>query len=93
MQGTRRDIVDSEWTTAKVWDYGKLTHDSGWHWYCVTPDRNDNDDPMLGNLSKHSVIEHEDGTITVSPSILMGGQGTDCAIWHGYLERGIWREV
>ena len=41
----------------------------------------------IGALADHQVTEHEDGTITVSPSILMPGQ------WHGYLERGVWREV
>lgn len=41
----------------------------------------------VGVLSDHQVTEHEDGTITVSPSILMPG------VWHGYLERGVWREV
>ena len=41
------------------------------------------------NLANWNPIEHEDGTITLSPSILdRGGSG-----WHGYLERGIWREV
>lgn len=35
-----------------------------------------------------SVIEHEDDTISVSPSILDGESG-----WHGFLEKGIWREV
>jgi len=33
----------------------------------------------------HKVIEHEDGTISVSPSIV--GNGI-----HGYLEHGIWRD-
>lgn len=36
--------------------------------------------------------EHEDGTITVSPSIL-AHEAADAAEWHGYLERGVWREV
>lgn len=36
----------------------------------------------------HVVTEHEDGTITVEPSILCRTCG-----WHGYLERGVWREV
>jgi hypothetical protein len=93
MQGRRRDINETEWDTAQNWDYGKMTTDNGSWWYCVTPDRNDNDDPMLGNLSRHTVTEHEDGTISVSPSILMGGQGTTTAPWHGFLERGVWREV
>lgn len=46
----------------------------------------------LGNLSNHEVTEHEDGTITVSPSILISG-GPNSNPWHGYLERGVWREA
>jgi uncharacterized protein YndB with AHSA1/START domain len=40
----------------------------------------------------HTVTEHEDGTITVSPSILAteAEHGHD---WHGYLEQGVWREA
>lgn len=42
-------------------------------------------------LSKHTVTEHEDGTITVSPSILTtNGEGGES--WHGFLEKGVWRE-
>jgi hypothetical protein len=47
---------------------------------------------MCGNLSGHSVVEHDDGTITVSPSILVN-KGEGNVSWHGYLEKGIWREV
>ena len=36
--------------------------------------------------------EHDDGTITVSPSILMTSDNPAGA-WHGYLERGVWQEV
>lgn len=53
-------------------------------WLGVTP----ND--LLAGLAKHSVTEHEDGTITASPSIkVVNGQGAE---WHGYLERGVWRK-
>jgi hypothetical protein len=49
----------------------------------------------LAGLSKHQVTEHEDGTITVSPSILVKGPwGPDRADhewYHGFLERGVWR--
>lgn len=45
----------------------------------------------MGSLKKHDVVEHEDGTITVSRSILCYGHFDKQ--WHGYLERGIWREV
>lgn len=45
----------------------------------------------VGSLEKHEVTEHEDGTITVSPSILIEMVGTGES-WHGFLERGTWRE-
>lgn len=42
------------------------------------------------NLSRHNVQEHEDGTITVKPSIrISGDQGIE--LWHGWLEKGVWR--
>ena len=44
-----------------------------------------------GNLAKHDVTEHEDGTITVSPSILITKHTGET--WHGFLEHGEWREV
>jgi len=43
-----------------------------------------------GGIPDHTITEHEDGTITVSPSILLedfDGKGG----WHGFLEHGIWR--
>jgi hypothetical protein len=52
-------------------------------WTCCTPNG------LLGNLKAHDVTEHEDRTITVSPSILVTGHDSR---WHGFLERGVWRE-
>jgi hypothetical protein len=43
----------------------------------------------VGNLSNHDVQEHEDGTITVSPSILITSTRADRRR-HGFLKRGIW---
>lgn len=56
-------------------------------WYACTPNGHH------ANLGRHSVVEHEDGTITVSPSILVseGYRGVQREVWHGYLERGVWR--
>lgn len=49
-------------------------------------------------LGAHKVEEHEDGTITVSPSILISRGGPKSAgnkpyeeLFHGFLERGVWR--
>jgi hypothetical protein len=65
-------------------DYGKALDGN---WYCRIPASGFG----IGKLSAHQVVEHEDGTITVSPSIL--ATGTRGRQWHGYLERGVWREV
>lgn len=39
-----------------------------------------------GTLSNHQVTEHDNGAISVNPSIQSDS-------WHGYLERGIWLEL
>lgn len=86
MDGTR--LPDgTEWSST-------LPHGSYWcrndQWYCITPNGH------FGNLSKHKIIEHEDGTCTVSPSILVSTtrpkDGASVELWHGFLERGVWRE-
>lgn len=46
----------------------------------------------FGHLSKWTITEHEDGTITASPSILE--YNTDMSVrCHGFLERGMWRKA
>ena len=68
--------------------YGK--HPVSGDWMACTPNGH------LGNLKGHEVTEHEDGTITVSPSILVLKPRTKNTpqqnLWHGYLVRGEWRE-
>jgi hypothetical protein len=58
-------------------------------WFAGTPSGH------LANLSRHAITEHEDGTITVSPSIRVSSPamdgGAERELWHGYLERGVWR--
>ena len=61
--------------------YGKMNGE----WFATTPNG------LRGGLAKHNVVEHEDGTISVTPSILCEG-GTHWGKWHGYLTRGVWRE-
>ena len=78
IKGNRNDV---EPHLLKPGEYGK---DKGL-WCCVPPGTD-----LLGNLSRHTVTEHEDGTITVSPSILV--KGGNLGEWHGYLEAGMWRE-
>lgn len=64
-------------------EYGKWADGT---WYACTP----ND--QGANLGSHQVTEHEGGTITVSPSIgVSESPGGAPYLWHGYLERGVWR--
>jgi hypothetical protein len=48
-------------------------------------------------LANHQVTEHSDGTVTVSPSILCRGGVDGSEVpeldYHGWLERGAWREA
>ncbi len=44
----------------------------------------------IGSLGEHTVEEHEDGTITVNPSILSTAEQGG---YHGWLRRGIWTEA
>ena len=96
-QGTR--LPDAEFgTPGPGWDawqngscaagsYMKVAHDKHgcgskpW-WFIVDP-RGD-----VGRIETHTVTEHEDGSVTVSPSIAPYEAGG----WHGYLEHGVWRE-
>lgn len=56
-------------------------------WFVSVPS---NGRAFLGNLCKHTITEHEDGTITVAPSILITGH--DGSV-HGFLEHGTWRDA
>lgn len=64
----------------KEGEYGK--DDKGW---CVHPP-NSGAGYITGPLADEQweVTEHEDGTITASPSI-------DTGSWHGHLIRGVWQ--
>lgn len=96
-----RRLAHEDEPTIKAGDYGRvLRHPDGWTWMACTPSGH------IGDLTAHEVVEHEDGTITVSPSIEISGgktvlvEGDDAerfervgltGYWHGYLEAGVWR--
>lgn len=82
MLGKRIEIlpVDGVFGPMQPGDYGK--HPDG-YWYAKTPNGHS------ANLMAHAVTEHEDGTITVSPSIKVSDHTGE--LWHGFLERGVWR--
>ena len=61
------------------------------YWLVCTPNGH------AGSLSKSwAITEHDDGTITVSPSIRIsvgGGNGIpERELWHGFLQAGTWRD-
>ena len=91
MQGTRIDYSgDGIPANGAYW---RDTRDG--NWYGMTPNGH------LVGFAKHEVAEHADGTVTVSPSIdalaAWDAPGEhrprgERRLWHGFLERGVWRE-
>lgn len=48
----------------------------------------------IGGLKKHTIEEHDDGTISVTPSIVMFcNRCTPDRHIHGYLTNGIWKPI
>ena len=110
-----RRIPDGEWFEwhergdLRPGDYGRVITSRGdprsaARWFNITPDgemgvlRHDHGD----GSAFHQVIEHENGTITVCPSIqgkviasesVSGGGPISANGWHGWLERGVWRSA
>ena len=83
--GKRKQPDDDGHLRLAEGEYGKNPDDD--HWYGRPSGQH------MGSFQNHEVVEHEDGTITVTPSILITGYDGDCQVqWHGYLERGVWRE-
>lgn len=53
--------------------------------------------PYAASVAKHEVVEHDDGSITCSPSLEITydwyGEGSHLYRWHGMLIRGTFTEV
>ena len=64
---------------ASLGDYTKVEIDGVFEWWVRDPFG------VLGRLTS-GVVEHSDGTITVSRTIVFD-------TWRGWLSRGIWRSV
>lgn len=94
-QGRRHDVAPWD---LEPGDYTvRMNADTGEHVaWVVTPNGNG-----PARLEGWDLTEHDDGTITTSPSILaheqrglgQDGQPKTYPEWHGYLVRGVWREV
>jgi len=86
-QGVRKYPDEDGELWLSIGEYGQ---GADGRWYARPPDA------WTGDLRNHDVTEHDDGTITVSPSIrILGGDGEGVGreLWHGYLEKGVWRSV
>lgn len=66
-----------DWDVLSYWKVGTI-------WMLYLPGGR-----IQGNLSNHTIVEHDDGTITVTPSILVEG-GENQVRRHGFLTEGVW---
>ena len=85
---TPSDTIDYPFPKLKPGEYGKSRDGI---WYCCTPSGTEG---LFGDLRLHTITEHEDGTITVTPSILVtvSDKGVITRRYHGFLTNGEWRE-
>lgn len=86
LQG-RRIYTDIDWPEAQPGDYWKPKDRPEGEWWFRDPFG------TCGRVTLHSVEEHEDGTITVRPSIAPPSNTPQTAIqnyFHGWLTKGVW---
>ena len=84
MKGTRLDNIAQLWGNDGIdGGYCPVTVDGKRTWMVRTPNGH------MGNLAAHDVIENDDGTITVSPSICVT-DGSGKELYHGFLKNGEW---
>lgn len=70
-------------------EYGK---DSEGRWFARVPSEAVFGPIWLNNPENAwTVQEHNDGTVSVSPSIHSIGPNNE-TLWHGFLRRGVWEE-
>lgn len=86
MQGRRVNFGDG--TQPQNGDYWPAASPKfAGYWTVITP----NGHSGMLNPKLHTITEHEDGTITVSPSLHLIHDGV--TKYHGWLERGVWRDA
>lgn len=84
---TGRRVYATEQSPIPVMKPGDYGQDAEGRWWVIPPKKG----VVGGALTLHGIEVHTDGSITVTGSILLpGAHGTS---WHGYLERGEWREA
>jgi len=97
LQGTDHETLDNLKSGEYVLFDNPYTGTKQWFGCCPTEKSEDPKSPffhsVICGLGAHDVVEHEDGTITVSPSILVTRRTDEPQLWHGYLQQGIWKEL
>jgi hypothetical protein len=97
-----RRIEHLDHTTDDGIEPGDYWKDDRGHWNVAAPvPRDDAGFLLTCDVSTWKITEHDDGTITVSPSIFWGAGGypnsprdwAEKHTWHGFLEHGEWRSV
>lgn len=91
--GTGRRLPDGEHPVLP----GDYSHVDG-EWWAKPPVPFEGAPQQPGRrMGLHVIGVHDDGTITVSPSLLYPeitrGEKPPIPEWHGYLECGVWRQV
>lgn len=84
MKATRVEHIADLWGDDGIdGGYCPVVSDGKQTWMVRTPNGH------YGNLANHEVVEHEDGTITVTPSILISNP-QEGELYHGFLTKGEW---
>ena len=98
MDGIENDKMSEGAVRVKRYGDRSKTQPSFWKlsdgtWNIFLPDERVKPDwdGVLGALANHSVEEHDDGTISVTPSIFIT-DGCTKIERHGYLTQGVWSE-
>ena len=89
MQGHRVEYLGPD--TLAHHQPGNYWRDDAGDWHGVTPNG------LFVWLKNHHVEEHDDRTISVLPgpwgsNSILAGNGTGNKTWHGYIDRGTWKE-
>lgn len=79
---SRGELPHGDHTVLEPGEFGRWGSD----WYARTPTG------LSADLRQHMVVEHDDGTITVRPSIEVRGYApeTGATYFHGFLTKGVW---
>ena len=79
-------LPDNQFPT-KGGEYAKILRQNGETDWIGLPPKNI---VICGTFLKGSVVEHEDGTITVEPKLTYNKNYPQFPQWSGYLIKGVW---